>query len=110
MMRFPKKADFYERTATQNDYGEDVYSSAFSFSTGVRLKTLSFKEEVKNTGTVDTTKFYCYTRKNPNTLSVSEGDYVKVDGSVFEVTGVDPMHGVRGSIMFLLDLLEDTVV
>lgn len=110
MLTHPTKADFYTRSATYNAYGEEVYTSALSFSTGVKLATMSFKDEVKATGTVDATKFYCYTRKNTNTLTVVKGDYVKVGSLNYEVIGIDPMHGNRAEIMFLLDLLEDTVV
>ena len=110
MLSHPKKADFYTRSATYNDYGEEVYSSALSFSTGVQLTTMSFKDTVKATGTVDSTKFFCYARKNTNTLTVVKGDYMKVDGVNYEVTGIDPMHSKRSEIMFLVDLLEDTVV
>lgn len=110
MLSHPKKADFYTRSTTYNDYGEEVYSSTLSFSTGVRLNTLSFKDAVKSTGTVDTTKFYCYARKNTNTLAVVKGDYMKVDSLNYEVVGIDPMYSKRSEIMFLVDLLEDTVV
>ena len=65
---------------------------------------------VKSTGTIDTGKFYVNTRKNTNTLSVVAGDFVKVDGQTFEITGVDPKYGNRAEIMFLADLVEDPVV
>lgn len=35
---------------------------------------------------------------------------MKVDGVNFEVVGIDPMHSKRSEIMFLVDLIEDTVV
>jgi|TARA_R110000824_G_scaffold229164_1_gene416878 DNA/RNA endonuclease YhcR with UshA esterase domain len=110
MLKFPKKASFYTKTDTFNDYGEPISTGALSFDTGVRLTTLSFADMVKSTGTIDTGKFYVFTRKNPNTLSVVAGDFVKVEGQTFEITGVDPMYGNRSDIMFLVDLVEDPVV
>lgn len=110
MLTHPKKADFYTRSVTYNDYGEEVYASTLSFSTGVRLNTLSFKDVIKSTGTVDSTKFFCHTRKNTNTIAVVKGDYMRVDGVNFEVVGIDPMYSKRSEIMFLVDLIEDTVV
>ena len=110
MMTHPKKADFYTNSITYNDYGEEEYSSSLSFTTGVRLSTLSFKEEVKSKGTVDTTKMFCFARKNTNTLTVSTKDFVKVDGVSYEVVGIDPKHGKRSEIMFLLDLVEATTL
>jgi hypothetical protein len=110
MLTYPKKADFYTRSATYNDYGEPVYTGTTSYSTGVRLSTLSYKDALVGTHFVDTHKFYCYTRKNTNTLTTVVGDYVIVDGVDHEVTGVDPKHGNRAEIMFLLDVVEDAVV
>ena len=71
---------------------------------------MSFSDAVRGTGTVDTNKFYLFTRKNTNTIAVVIGDYVKVDGSTFEVLGIDPKYGNRAEIMFLVDLIEDPVV
>ena len=110
MLKFPKKADFYTKSDTYNDYGEPVASAALSFTTGVRVTTLSFKDMVKATGTIDTSKFFVFTRKNPNTTSVVTGDFMKVDGQTFEVIGVDPIYGKRAEITFLVDLLENPVV
>ena len=110
MLTYPKKADFYTRAITYSDYGEEVYTGALTFSTGVRMATMSFSDVVKATGTVDTSKFYAFTRKNTNTLAVVVGDYVKVDGVDFEVIGIDPKYGNRAEIMFLCDVIEDAVV
>jgi hypothetical protein len=110
MMTHPKKADFYTNSVTYNDYGEEVYSSTLSFTTGVRLSTMSFKETLKTKSAVDTTKLFCFARKNTNTLTVSTRDFVKVDGVAYQVVGVDPKHGDRAEIMFLLDIVEDTVL
>ena len=110
MMTFPKKADFYTKSDTYNDYGEPISTGALSFTTGVRIATLSFKEVLKATGTIDTSKFFVFTRKNPNTTTVVAGDFMKVDGQTFEVTGVDPIYGKRSEITFLVDLVEDPVV
>lgn len=110
MLTYPKKADFYTKSDTYNDYGEPVSTGVLSFSTGVRISTLSFTDVVKATGTVDTSKFYVYTRKNPNTLTIVTGDYLKVDGATFEVLGVDPKYGNRNEIMFFVDVLENPVV
>ena len=106
MLKFPNKADFYTKSDTFNDYGEPVASAALSFSTGVRMTTLSFNDMVKATGTIDTSKFFVFTRKNTNTLSVVVGDFLQVDGQTFEVTGIDPIYGKRADITFLVDLLE----
>lgn len=110
MLTYPKKADFYTRTATHNDYGEPVYTGALAYSTGVRMATVSYKEMLVSTHSVDASKFYCYTRKNANTLTTVVGDYVIVDGVDHAVVGVDPKHGNRAEIMFLLDVVEDAVV
>ena len=110
MLTFPKKAEFYTKSDTYNDYGEPISTGALSFTTGVRMTTLSFKEMLRATGTIDTSKFFVFTRKNPNTTAVVAGDFVKVDGQTFEVTGVDPIYGKRSEITFLVDLLEDPVV
>ena len=110
MLKYPKKADFYTRSITYSDYGEEVYTGALSFSTGVRLTTMSFAEVVKSTGTIDSGKFYMFTRKNTNTLAVAVGAYVKVDTTTYEVIGIDPKHGNRSDIMFLCDVIEDPVV
>ena len=110
MLKYPKKADFYTRSITYSDYGEEVYSGALSFSTGVRIATLSFSEVVKSTGTVDTSKFYMFTRKNTNTLAVAMGTYIKVDSVTYEIVGIDPKHGNRSEIMFFCDVIEDAVV
>jgi len=110
MLTFPNKADFYSKLDTYNDYGEPIPSVTLSFTTGVRMTTLSFKDMVKATGTIDTSKFFLFTRKNPNTLSIQTGDFVKVGGQTFEVTGVDPIYGKRADITFLVDLVEDPVV
>ena len=110
MLTFPKKASFYTKAVTYNDYGEPISTGTLSFETGVRMTTLSFKDMVKSTGTIDTGKFYVNTRKNTNTLSVVAGDFAKVDGQTFEITGVDPKYGNRTDIMFLADLVEDPVV
>ena len=110
MLTYPKKADFYTRSATYNDYGEPVYTDTTSYSTGIRMTTVSFKDSLVGTHSVDTSKFYCYTRKNTNTLTTVVGDYVIVDGVDHEVVGVDPKHGNRAEIMFLLDVVEDAVV
>jgi len=110
MLEYPKRADVYTRSIAHNDYGEEVSTGTLAFSTGSRLSTLSFKEILKSTGTVDTTKFFCYTRKNVATTGVVVGDYFKVDGDTFGVIGIDPMHGNRSEIMFLLDLLQDVVI
>ena len=110
MLSYPKKADFYTRSITYSDYGEEVYTGALTFSTGVRMSTLSFSDQVKSTGTVDTSKFYAFTRKNTNTLSVVIGDYLKVDGVDFEVIGIDPKYGNRAEIMFLCDVIENAVI
>tara|TARA_R110000824_G_scaffold44036_2_gene128444 strand:+ start:5440 stop:5772 length:333 start_codon:yes stop_codon:yes gene_type:complete len=110
MLTYPKKADFYTRSITYSDYGEDVFTGALDFSTGVRMSTVSFSDQVKSTATIDTSRFYMFTRKNTNTLAVVVGAYVVVDGVDFEVLGIDPMHGNRGEIMFLCDLIEDAVV
>ena len=110
MLSYPKKADFYTRSITYSDYGEEVYTGALTFSTGVRMSTLSFSDQVKSTGTVDTSKFYTFTRKNTNTLSVVIGDYLKVDGVDFEVLGIDPKYGNRAEIMFLCDVIENAVI
>jgi hypothetical protein len=110
MLTFPKKAEFYTKSDTYNDYGEPVSTGTLSFTTGVRLTTLSFKELLRSTGTIDTSKFFVFTRKNPNTTTVVVGDFMKVDGQTFEVTGVDPIYGKRSEITFLVDLVEDPVV
>ena len=110
MLTFPKKAEFYAKSDTYNDYGEPISTGALSFTTGVRMTTLSFKDMVKATGTIDTSKFFVFTRKNPNTLAIVTGDFMKVDGQTFEVTGVDPIYGKRSEITFLVDLVEDPVV
>lgn len=110
MLTFPKKAEFYTKSDTYNDYGEPIASGLLSFTTGVRITTLSFKDMVKATGTIDTSKFFVFTRKNPNTLAVVVGDFMKVDGQTFEITGVDPIYGKRSEITFLVDLVEDPVV
>ena len=110
MLKYPKKADFYTRSITYSDYGEEVYTGALSFSTGVRSTTMSFAEVVKSTGTIDTSKFYLFTRKNTNTLAVTISTYVKVDGVTYEILGIDPKHGNRSEIMFLCDVIEDPVV
>lgn len=110
MLSFPTRADFYTKSVAYNDYGEEVASGALAFSTGVRLTTLSFKEALKATGTIDTSMFFIFTRKNPNTLGVVVGDFVKVGGRTLEVTGVDPVYGKRAEITFLVDLIEDPVV
>ena len=110
MLKFPKKAEFYTKSDTYNDYGEPVSTGALSFTTGVRMTTLSFKDMVKATGTIDSSKFFVFTRKNPNTLAVVVGDFLKVDGQAFEVTGVDPIYGKRADITFLVDLIENPVV
>ena len=110
MLTFPKKAEFYTKSDTYNDYGEPVASGALSFTTGVRMTTLSFKDMVKATGTIDPSKFFVFTRKNPNTSAVVVGDFVKVDGQAFEVVGVDPIYGKRSEITFLVDLIENPVV
>lgn len=110
MLSYPKKTEFYTRSTTYNDYGEAVYTSALSFTTGTRVSTVSFGDQLKSSATIDTDKFYLHTRKNNNTTSVSIGDYVKVDGVVMEVTGIDPKYGNRSEIMFLVDVIEDTTV
>jgi hypothetical protein len=110
MLTFPKKAEFYTKSDTYNDYGEPIASGALSFTTGVRMTTLSFKDMVKATGTIDTSQFFVFTRKNPNTLAVVVGDFIKVDGQSFEVIGIDPIYGKRSDITFLVDLIEDPVV
>lgn len=110
MLTYPKKADFYTKSDTYNDYEELVSTGVLAFSTGVRISTLSFTDVVKATGTVDTSKFYVYTRKNPNTLAIVTGDYLKVDGVAFEVQGIDPKYGNRAEIMFFVDVLENPVV
>ena len=110
MLSHPKKASFYSSTTTYDDSGAEVKTNTLSFNTGVRLVTLSFKEQVRATGTVDTTKFHCYTRKNTNTLTVAAGDYVSVDGVSYQVMGVDPMHQNRAEIMFLFDMVDETIV
>ena len=110
MLTFPKKAGFYTNVVAYNEYNEPISTGALSFTTGVRLTTLSFKELLRATGTIDTSKFFVFTRKNPNTTSVVVGDFMKVDGQTFEVTGVDPIYGKRSEITFLVDLVEDPVV
>lgn len=110
MLTYPKKADFYTKVITYSDYGEEVYTATLSFSTGARVSTLSFSENVKAKATIDTSKFYCFTRKNTNTLAVSMGDYVKVDSITMEIVGIDPKYGNRSEIMFFLDVIEDPVV
>mgnify|MGYP005996140429 CR=1 FL=1 len=110
MLTFPKKAEFYTKSDTYNDYGEPIASGTLAFTTGVSITTLSFKDMVKATGTVDSSKFFVFTRKNPNTLAVVVGDFIKVDGQSFEVIGIDPIYGKRSDITFLVDLIEDPVV
>ena len=110
MRFFPNKADFYTKSVTYNDYGEAVASGTFAFSTGARLKTVSFGDQVKATGTVDAGKYYLFVRKNPNTSAVSEGDFVIVDNQTLEVTGVDQKFSDRTELMLLVEYLENPVV
>tara|TARA_R110000787_G_scaffold2708_7_gene10494 strand:- start:3281 stop:3613 length:333 start_codon:yes stop_codon:yes gene_type:complete len=110
MLNYPKQASFYTRSTTYSDYGEEVYTAILAFSTGARMATLSFSEALKAKGTVDTSKFYIYTRKNTNTLAVLVGDYVKVDGITLEVIGIDPKYGNRAEIMFFMDVIVEPVV
>ncbi len=110
MLTYPKKASFYTKSVTYNDYGEEVYTGSLAYSTGVRLSTLSYKDKIVGNMSIDATKFFCYTRKNTNTLATVVGDYVVVDTIDYEVIGIDPKYDDRSEIMFLLDLVEDAVV
>lgn len=112
-MKYPVKATFYTISETQNAYNEVVKTPVVSFSTGVRPTTVSFKDQIAGGQSVSGKQFYLYTRKNPNTKSVSVGDYVKLSelaSETFEVIGVDPMYANRSELLMFIDLVEGVTV
>jgi uncharacterized protein (DUF342 family) len=103
------KADFYTVGEAKNSYQETVKTPILSFSTGVRVKTVTFKDKVVSGQNVDGESILVFARKNGLTSGVNEGHQFKLPAhsdSFFEVRGVDPNYGKTDELVFFADKLE----
>lgn len=111
-MMYPTKAVFFPVVTSENAYGELVptVDANTSFSTGVRTGTVSFKDKLQGNIEISGEQLYLYTRKNTNTLSVSEGDRVTLPGvssRTYKIEGIDHKHEQRAEIVFFVDAVEE---
>lgn len=83
------KADFYQPTITKGDYQEDILSWAHQFSSGVRTKTVTFKDKLAAQQSVSDVSLLVYCRKNPNTMAIESNWQVELAGDRYEVNGID---------------------
>jgi hypothetical protein len=105
-MNYPTKATFSVVTETKGSFGEWIETANVAFSTGVRAKTVAFKDKLSNGQKLSGEQLYLYTRKNPNTLSVSVGDSVELQGRAYEVKGIDADHSQWSEMVFFVDRKE----
>ena len=89
----------------------DTGSDTLEMWNGSAWIDLSSEGDLKSVASTTTAQLTVANGTGPNpTLAIVTGDFMKVDGQTFEVTGVDPIYGKRSDITFLVDLVEDPVV
>ncbi|WP_083225567.1 phage head completion protein [Neptunicoccus sediminis] len=105
------KATFYRPTITKNEYQEDVKAWGLEFSTGVDVKTVSFKDKLANQQSVSDESILVYCRKNSNSLSIKSGWQARfTDNSIFEVSGIDSAKGKMGELILFCERVKDGTV
>ena len=87
------KADFYKSTITKGDYQEDILSWAHQFSTGVKTKTVTFKDKLAAQQSVSDVSL------NPNTMAIESNWQVELAGDRYEVNGIDANPSNRSEIV-----------
>lgn len=99
------KAVFYSPTYTEDEYGEDVASFVQSFTSGVEVSTVTFKDKLAAGQTVNNESVLIHCYKNPNTLSVKSGWKVSLPSQPgapsYIIEGIDAKYGVQmGLILY----------
>lgn len=93
------KADFYTPTISKGEFQEDILSWAHQFSTGVKTKTVTFKDKLAAQQSVSDISLLVYCRQNPNTMAIESDWQVELAGDRYEVNGIDANPSNRSEII-----------
>lgn len=104
------KAVFYKATISKNEYKEDVEAWVQQFTSGVELKTVSFKDKIAGGQNVDNESVYIYCFKNTNTLTVESGWKITLPSQPgspsYLVKGIDAKYGVQMGLVLYAERVK----
>lgn len=105
-MAYPQKASFYHVSYSDNGYGEPEEAITELVTTGARIVTERFRDQLQGQVNLSGERQYVYVRKSPKTLQVKAGDRVRLKGlnqKNYKVIAVDAMLANRFELLFLID-------
>lgn len=105
-MSYPNKASFYQATYADSGYGESVATTIELVTTGARIVTERFIDQLQGQVSLSGDRQYVYVRKSSKTLQIKVGDKVRLKGlnqRDYKVVAVDPILSNRSEVLFLID-------